>query len=431
MASRRVFRPYSWLSVIAVVGSTAVACSSANLGSESSNVTDVPHTPVERQSIGNCWLYAQASWAESMNLAATGEEFDVSQSYWTYWHWFDQLTSGWSWNDEISTGGNQWKSNDIVLQRGLMPENSFVPQDSENEMSWTQKSALSKMNVELESGRLKDADARSDGKLVREVLDDAWGLTPEVRAMLDQVFGEDGSLSLRYGDADAEGTPIIPASQFAVQYVERETDPDVPTIKTTTLDVAINEWETASYPSYSYYDDGNDLDERRRDFQIRVQRALHDSQPVVITWDVDFNAMDSEDEELLGSFNLTTLGRAGNPGRQGGHMTVLEDYEATTEQYGVLAAGVTLDPEDPEDQAKLAAALLPSTSIKFFRIKNSWGAFRDDRASAPGFPGYHDLYMDYLNGPISWCPSVKGEKTEENCTGEAVPFNSVMLPPGY
>ena len=31
-----------------------------------------------------------------------------------------------------------------------------------------------------------------------------------------------------------------------------------------------------------------------------------------------------------------------------------------------------------------------------------------DRAAAQGFPGYHDLYMDYLNGPITWCPSACG-----------------------
>jgi len=50
---------------------------------------------------------------------------------------------------------------------------------------------------------------------------------------------------------------------------------------------------------------------------------------------------------------------------------------------------------------------------------------------AAGFPGYHDLYMDYLNGPIDWCPSVEGSKNDTNCTGTTVPLNDVMLPPGY
>jgi hypothetical protein len=161
-----------------------------------------------------------------------------------------------------------------------------------------------------------------------------------------------------------------------------------------------------------------------------VQRALHDAQPVIIVWDVDFNAMESGPGELQGSFNRTTLNEAGGPGQQGGHTTVLEDYQAVTAEYGLLAAGDTLDPDDPGDQAKLAALLEPSTEIRFFRIKNSWGALRDDRSSAPGFPGYHDLYLDYLDGPIPWCPSV-GAKSAETCTYTTVPLISLMLPPGY
>jgi hypothetical protein len=151
---------------------------------------------------------------------------------------------------------------------------------------------------------------------------------------------------------------------------------------------------------------------------------------VIVTWDVDFNAMESGMNERRGSFNLTTLAEAGGPGREGGHMTVFEDYQAETEEYGLIEAGVTLDPNSPEDQKKLDALLLPSTQIQFLRIKNSWGGFRDDRASAPGFPGYHDLYMDYLNGPITWCPSVD-VKTKTNCTGKSNPLRSVALPPGY
>jgi hypothetical protein len=395
-------------------------------GSSSSDITDVPQTDVERQSIGNCWLYAEASWVESMHLAATGEKFDVSQSYWTYWHWFGQITDGWI-SGEISTGGNQYTSNDLIRDRGIMPEAKFVPEDAQGEMSYAQSRALSTINTELKSGRLKDSAARHDGKLVRQVLDEAWGLSDAVRAELDTAFGPEGDKTLTTGAATA-GTDIIAPQDFAVQYTERLTDPNVGTVKKTDLVAAMADWHEESYPSWG---SGDELDQDRRTFQIRVQKALHDAQPVVITWDVDFNAMESYDEALRGSFNMTTLNKAGGPGHQGGHMTVLEDYDAITEQYGELKAGVTLDPSNPDDKAKLDAALLPSTVIKFFRIKNSWGAFRDDRSSAPGFPGYHDLYMDYMNGPITFCPDVEGAKTPENCSGTTVPFNSVALPPGY
>ena len=54
----------------------AVGCG-GDAGQSSDDITDVNHTDVERQSIGNCWLYAHATWIESMNLTATGTAFDV------------------------------------------------------------------------------------------------------------------------------------------------------------------------------------------------------------------------------------------------------------------------------------------------------------------------------------------------------------------
>ena len=86
----------------------------------SDEIVDVPQTDVERQSIGNCWIYAHASWVESMHKAATGESFDVSESYWIYWHWFDQITNGSA--ATISTGGNWATANGIVKKYGLASE---------------------------------------------------------------------------------------------------------------------------------------------------------------------------------------------------------------------------------------------------------------------------------------------------------------------
>ncbi|MCP4448242.1 MAG: hypothetical protein GY811_23320 [Myxococcales bacterium] len=483
------------------------------VGSTQQAITDVPHTAVERQSIGNCWLYAQASWVESMALAANPDApLDLSQSYWTYWHWFDQVT-GWSVPDEIQTGGFQYKSHSIVRNRGLMPEGAFIPADTEAEMSSRQKAALGKINAALKNGDFDGAN----GKRAREIFDDAWGLSLEVRAQLDQAFSEDGESSLRQG-ADLSGTAIMDPTELGVRYTERVGGETV--VRNATLVDAIRSWEEVRYPRDK---------SQRRGFLQRVQRALHDRQPVVITWDVDFNALENGAGEFQGSFNLTTLQAAGRPGGQGGHMTVLEDYEAVTQEFGLLEAGVTLgeskgavcetfgtevsgvvfdneqatnvvDMADTatkeelealngigagiaqriidarpfatldaplvaldqvpyvsstilttlrdevferwcsiedgrqtccaQDAGKLEAALLDSTEIKFLRIKNSWGANRPGREFAPGFPGYHDLYMDYLEGPIPFCPKVENP-TNETCTGESTPLRGVMLPPGY
>jgi hypothetical protein len=388
-------------------------------GTETDAITDVPQSGVERQSIGNCWLYAEASWVESMYLSATSTEFDVSQSYWTYWNWYDTII--YDTPDVLKTGGSFGVAKDIIRERGLMADAKFIPEEATSEMSSRQSSALSTINRELKTGRLKDVTSRSNPALVRQVLDEAWQLNPTVKGYLTKAFGKDGQRTFK-DTATTKGTPIRKATSFQARYTTRSGSTS--TVKDTTLDVALNDWQEAYYP-------GTSSDSAKRSFQIRVQKALHDAQPVVITWDVDFNAMESYDPVLRGSFNMTTLKKAGGAGHQGGHMTVLEDYEATTQQYGELKAGVTLDPNNPEDKAKLDAALLPSTVIKFWRIKNSWGALRDDRSSAPGMPGYHDLYMDYMNGPITWCPDVEGVKNAQTCKGTSRPFRAVVLPPGY
>lgn len=416
---RSTFRSFALAALVALAPTAVVGCADST-GSNTDDITDVQHTDVERQSIGNCWLYAEASWIESMHLSATGEKFDTSQSYWTYWHWYEQILD--EGNGEIETGGFFRVAGDIIRRRGVITEAKFVKEDTTSEMSSRQSTALNKMNTELKSGRLKDYASRSNRALVRQVLDEAWGITSTVKGQMTKAFGKDYSKSLE-DSGTTFGTSILAPDEFKVRYTERKSDPKVGTIKDTTLDVALDEWREASYPEY-----GSNLDSQRRSFQIRVQKALHDRQPVVITWDVDFNAMEGYDPVTRGSFNLTTLKKAGKAGHQGGHMTVLEDYQATTVEFGLLKAGVTLDPSIPEDKAKLDAALLPTSSIEFFRIKNSWGALRDDRSSAPGFPGYHDLYMDYLNGPIAWCPDATDTT---KCYGKSTPFNAVVLPPGY
>lgn len=375
-----------------------------NVSSTTQAITDVPHTPVERQSIGNCWLYAQATWVESMALAADpSTELDVSQSYWTYWHWFDQVT-GFFPPDELQTGGFQHTAHSIVRDRGLMLEGAFVPDDSLQERSDRQKAALDKINAALENGDFNGASSEE----VRAIFDDAWELSPEVRAQLDAAFGADGEETLRQG-ASLAGTEILDPSTLQVRYTERRGGDTI--VHDGVLVDAIGDWEEVRYPSSN---------SGRRDFLRRVQRALHDRQPVVITWDVDFNAL------VDGAFTMANLEAAGVPGRQGGHMTVLEDYEAETVEFGLLEAGVTLDPEDPDDAQKLEAALLDSTEIKSLRIKNSWGSAQ---VPAPGFEGYNDLGMAYLNGPIDYCPN--SEDKENDCNGESNPLRKVMLPPGY
>jgi len=399
-------------SLFLALSTFGAGCAAESSGSATTNdeneIVDVPQTDVERQSIGNCWLYSHASWIESMHLSATGVKFDVSQSYWTYWHWFDQVAGGFT--DKISTGGNWQTANNIVRKYGLMAEADFIRADTTQEMSTKQKQALEAMNASLKSGALADPAARRDKKILRAELDKAWGLTPEQSAELNKVFGDNVTKTLDRS-ASAAGSKIIPAKSFAVQFT---TGPGTAPRKST-LDVAQATWRQTFFNG-------------SRQFYQRVQRALHDRQPIIITWFVDFNAL-ANDGPKKGGFNIETLDEKGS-GSQGGHMTLLEDYEATLADGTVLKAGVTLDPT--KDAALLARALEPSTKIEFLRVKNSWGTSRPDRAFAPGMPGYHDLYVNYLNASIPQCEEkADGTTDTENCPFNTTPLQNVVLPPGY
>src|SRR5690606_37397578 len=103
----------------------------------------------------------------------------------------------------------------------------------------------------------------------------------EVRAQLDRAFGADGEQTLRRG-ASVDGTAILDPASVQVRYTRRAGgQPEA--VDASLLD-AIAGWSEVRYPFG---------DTARRDFLRRVQLALHDRQPVVITWDVDFNALEN------------------------------------------------------------------------------------------------------------------------------------------
>jgi hypothetical protein len=82
--------------------------------------TDEAQSKVKRQSIGNCWLYATAGWAESLARTA-GTELDLSESYWTYWHWFSLIERG-SAKVAVTTTGDWNTAFLLIRQRGYMRE---------------------------------------------------------------------------------------------------------------------------------------------------------------------------------------------------------------------------------------------------------------------------------------------------------------------
>jgi len=291
-------------------------------------------------------------------------------------------------------------------------------------MSGRQSSALNAVNASLKSGTLKDAVARRDKKAIRAELDRAWGLDEGMIKRLNAVFGAGVTRTLdrsNYAASRAKSNKVIRAKDFAAQLKDPQSGAKVNGTLADAIGTSGGGWWAAREGKFAWNEVNYPTDARgRRAFWQRVQKALHDGAPVITSWKVDFNALNSSSV-----FSFEELKRRG-PGRQGGHMTVMHDYQAEVPGLGVLKAG---EPATPE---QMQAALADGTKMQFVRVKNSWGGIRPDRWNDAAIPGYHDLEMSYLDGPIKECADgADGHTDTSNCTREVTPLWDVVLPAGY
>lgn len=395
--------------------------SSSATTDDGNEVVDIPNTKVKDQSIGNCWIYATSAWAESLRLGYAGEEMNISESYLSYIDWFHGIQDGdFSDKEGLETGGWFGEAAEYLRRYGVMDEATFIPEEANAEESSRQKQALDAINASLKSGVLSDPASRRDPIKVRDELDKAFKLKPEVIALLDESFGHDLSRTIVKGATIPQGKGLRAPSEIEVGFYKPQNGGS----QTITLSDAVGEpssefssfswktrkgnfaWNESSYPSSS---------SSRRSFQIKAQKAMHARRPVILVWFVDFNAMDRS----TGVFRNVPE----KPGRQGGHMTVMEDYQVSNVPgFGSLAAGTVVT-----DPAALDAALAPEATVEFLRIKNSWGSgFQPPEGT--DLKGYHDLYMDYLNGQIPVCDKKDAEGKCVNPTFQRG-LTSMVLPP--
>jgi hypothetical protein len=409
----------SWLALLGAAGATA-ACAGEDLTDDAftepgdlvENVTDVSHTDVRRQSIGNCWSYASTGWLESLHLARTGNQVNVSESWITFWDWHKKITSGsitrnaTTMTDEVSTGAWWDTAMTVLRDRGVVFEAEFIPEEAQAERSTRQSEALTAINAELNGmGRLVSSTARRDPQMVLNALLDAWRINDTIRAEIRRVFG----LSARSTLATTRET--IPAwmrkaSAFPIRTAVARSSTGAATRWDGFLSDVIPggryAWKTLSYPSSP---------SSRTAALRRVMRALNAGQPVLTSWLVDFNARNG----TTGAFDLATL-RAAGPGRQGGHLVTTEDYEVIIRQPGMPERRLAAGQMASEADMRLAEQF---GEMVFLRIKNSWGTAQGPLGG--NFGGYHDLTVAYLNGPIRW--------TEANA--DRTPLSSVILPFGF
>lgn len=398
--------PFVALAALALGACTASP--SQDTAQSADEIVDVPQSSIKNQTISNCWLYATLGWAESLHVATGEPALDVSESYLSYWNWFDKLVwDGAPGKTAIDETGFFHQGLDLIARFGVMMEADFP--------AARQSTAKAALDRSMREGALATKEARMNKALVRRELDAAWQLPPDVVAKMNAVFGEGYDRSLDQPTTVLPaGSPIKHARDISVILVNGSG-----TTRRGTLLEAIGEraWETGwgkrkgefAWNEIDYPTDPT----QQRALQIRFQKALHARQPVVISWFIDFAAMEGS------AFRKPPA----TTGRQGGHVTVLEDYQITdVPGFGTLKAGV--NETRPE---ALNAALDPSAKIEFLRTKNSWGEIN---GPSPEFSGYLDLYMAYLNGPVTKCDTPEGGG-ERRCVNDHVPLWRVALPAGF
>lgn len=381
------------------LGSVVLSSCADQAATSKPSVTEVPGTRSKRQSIGNCWIYAQASWLEALYLAHHGKTLDVSETYWTYLDWYTKLTE-YSYEDlgtvkdengtkkfEFSTGGSWGLAVSIIEKYGYVTEEEFNFDERLAEKSKLQAEALVKLEEALLEGGELYEDRSSD----------------KVVAFLDKIFKVDMRTLVTKGQAN-RSTVIANGPKLASS--------------TTVLKAVQTEWKWTPFATARGVKTPEEITpttkEARRALFKRVMRALNDGQPVLMSFHVFFNALKSDPVLRRGVFSYEELQRnlPSTPEDQGGHMVLLTDYTVTNAPgYGDLGLG---NLSDEEKAAALEGDLATLVS------KNSWGFARAPRGL---FDGQSDFTVDYLTLPT------------EQLLGEDTVFASAtrdfILPKGY
>ena len=373
----------STLRTSGVVIAALAVVSCTKKGSSNPGDTNVPHSSVKRQSIGNCWTYAVVAFieAQEMRSGSVGEFSNYSESYMTYRHLEEALTEGLMDGEGVQTGGGFDRAMSLIDKYGLMREADFIPSEATSPMSNVQKQAIDAINRSLKQGKLKSDKTAAT---IRAELDAAFGVQVEslkgkvIRPENVKVVGSDGKATT------AAGRPV--------------------TLKDYMLGSGQEQWTSRQYDSVRG-EPGRDSILTQvpyptsRDQGGRLLRAtklsLNRGHPALLSWFVEFKANEG------GVFDTSILSKEGYEGHSGYHLTALEDYTASgfnpdTGLEFYVGEGPVSDAE-----ASMAA---DNGEIRSLITKNSWGSGfdRDDRSFylRDGEPGYHRLEMkNYL---LTW-----------------------------
>lgn len=345
---------------------------------------ELPETPVRRQTINNCWIQTATGWAEALAARGGAEGLRFSPSYLTYRYLEDVLRTGQrAVLDDIS--GNFLKAALLIKTHGLLREEDFRGPHGEKPPS----------------------DAEAMAHLSRLVAESPLSAS-EVRAALDEAFGVRMELLESKVLSPKEivvGKPGQERSESLEDHL-LSWQPETWSLKSPAIEADLR---SAFLPQ--------ELDGRQQALLGRMKRALGAGFPLPTAWFADLSALDAS-----GRFSASNWHAAGRPGLQGGHSTLLVDYEARLPDGRHVPEG-SVSPE-------LRGEAEMHGSIVAFIMKNSWGAVPEEESHPTyryrGRFGYSWLEAGYL---FAWIPEL------HPATGSVFRLRSglesVSLPPGY
>lgn len=344
-------------------------------------VTDIKHTEIKAQSIGNCWLYASAAWVESLHFTATNSQINISESYWMYWDWYNELLEH-PYSQSISIGGYFGDARRLIEKYDYMLEKDFIEEEAYAIVSKRQEEAEIYMNQVLApGGELNGPNTRNPAS-IKKHLDRAFGvkmdrLSSKVRPADKLQVGKNdqGMISLK---------DLVTKGEHAWVQVE------FPYISKNTV-------------NHQYILD------RQKEIMTRVLKAMNDGYPVVINLVINKKGLD----KATSSFKGELLDGPGPEGDTGGHIVIADDYVVDhVPGHGTLAEG-DMSPEIKE------AALLGT--LRYIKAKNSWGIPDEN----PDGDGYFKFDADYLTKTHEFRNPMTGRINLRSG------LQSVILPPGY